>query len=67
MPRRPRTVLLLTALLMALPALAQVITLDRAGLLFSDSATPPVDDAVGWRPVTLPDQWGVEHYVVVAN
>jgi signal transduction histidine kinase len=31
--------------------------LDRAVILLDDRPTPPPDDAAGWEPVTLPDEW----------
>jgi hypothetical protein len=53
---------LLVALLLVLePADAverpAVTTLARASILLDDRATPPPDDAPGWEPVTLPDEW----------
>jgi signal transduction histidine kinase len=53
-------VLLLLALLLPPGALAQpgrVATLDSASLLLDARDTPPPDDAPGWVPVTLPDEW----------
>jgi signal transduction histidine kinase len=34
-----------------------VTTLERAAILLDDRPTPPPDDAAGWEPVTLPDEW----------
>jgi signal transduction histidine kinase len=53
---------LLAAFLLALePARAAeppgAVTLSEAWLLLDDRPTPPPDDAAGWEPVTLPDEW----------
>jgi signal transduction histidine kinase len=53
---------LLAAFLLALePASAaerlDVATLAEASFLLDERPTPPPDDAAGWEPVTLPDEW----------
>jgi signal transduction histidine kinase len=49
---------LLVALAPAPTAQAQAFaTLERASILLDGGAAPPPDDAAGWEPVTLPDEW----------
>jgi signal transduction histidine kinase len=48
----------LAILLLALPIEAHgSVRLDGGAILLDDRATPPPDDAPGWQPVTLPDEW----------